>query len=75
MASKVERWEYGGRLYESEELADHAENIDQLIEYLDDNPLFVSQKGRVKAQEVVLWLRMSCPRVFIKLLPEEKDGD
>jgi hypothetical protein len=75
MANKVERWEYDGRLYESEELANYAENQDKVIEYMDENPLFVSQKGRVKAQEIMLWLRMSCPRVFIQLLPENKNGD
>jgi len=71
MAIKVERWEYNGRFYETEELADYAENQDQLMDYLDNHPLHVSKRGMVKAQEILLWLKMSCPRVHIMLLPEK----
>ena len=73
MAKKVEKWEYAGRLYNTEEEADYAENVDELMDYLDNHPLHVSQKGIVKAQEILLWLKMSCPRVFIKLLPKEPE--
>lgn len=74
MATKVAKWEYGGRLYDTEEQADYAENIDKVIDYMDENPFFVSNKGKVKAQEIVLWLRMSCPRIYIQLLPEQEDA-
>ena len=74
MAKLVSRWEYDGRLFETEEQANHAENMDQLMEYLDLNPLYVSEKGMVESREILLWLRKSCPRVFIQLLPDDYES-
>jgi hypothetical protein len=74
---QVERFEYDGRLYNSVEEARYAKNIDALRDYMDANPLYVSnvdKKGKVKAQEILLWLKMSCPRVYIQLLEETADG-
>ena len=70
--TKVERYEYDGRLYDTKEQAEYAASIDNIMEYMDDNPLHVSKKGKVEGREILLWLRMSCPRVHLVLLPEEK---
>ena len=68
----VERFKYDGRYYDTVEEARYAKNIDALRDYMDANPFHVSSKGLVKAQEVLLWLKMSCPRVYIQLLPDER---
>ena len=67
----VERFKYDGRYYSTVEEARYAKNVDALRDYLDGHPLYVTQKGKIKAQEVLLWLKMSCPRVHIMLLPDE----
>ena len=79
MAIKVERWEdIEGHLYESEELADYASNSIKLRKYIDDNPLCTKINGKtvtLKGQEVLLWAKMSAPRLFITLLPEDSHDE
>ena len=70
MITKVEKWEHDGRFYDTKEQAEYARNIDDIGAYMDEHPLHVSTKGPVKSQQVLLWLRMSCPRIHMQLLPE-----
>ena len=71
MITKVEKWEYDGRCYDTKEQAEYARNINDIEAYMDEHPLHVSTKGPVKAQQVLLWLRMSCPRIYMQLLPNK----
>lgn len=68
----VERFEYDGRSYGTIEQARYAKQSDAILDYMEAHPFYVSQKGQVKSQEIMLWLKMSCPRLFVTLLPEEE---
>ena len=50
------------------------EGLLDLYAYLDENPIYCGTESPVRGQDFGLWLKDQ-PRVYVKLLPEIKDGD
>ena len=75
MATKKTMWiARDGTMHSYQDSAETYEGLLDIYAYIDDNPIYCGTETPVKGQDFGLWLKDQ-PRIFIKLLPEEKDGD
>ena len=59
-----------GSQHEYKQEAESHEELLDLMEYVDLNPMYGDQHSKIDGQQFALWLRDN-PRVYVKLIPSD----